>query len=133
MSEGNRSRWVKYDGSAVWNPAAVMASVARTALRRRDTTTGQTSSARQHWERTVAALAYDRVEHGYEVGHDGVGIVEAGEDRDDVGAGVGVLFGKGGVKEDCQGLASKPAKPWGMVAGSFVPRGRSRRPAVWPA
>jgi hypothetical protein len=37
MSEGNRSRWVKYEGRAVWKPAAVMDSVVRTALSRNGT------------------------------------------------------------------------------------------------
>lgn len=37
MSAGNRSRCVKYEGSAVWNPDAVTERVARTALRRRGT------------------------------------------------------------------------------------------------
>jgi hypothetical protein len=41
MSEGKRSRCVKYEGRAVWKPAAVMERVARTAPRRNSTDLGQ--------------------------------------------------------------------------------------------
>jgi hypothetical protein len=53
-----------------------------------------TCSALVHTSPTVA---YYRVQSSYEVGHDGVGIMQAGKDRDDIGAGVGVLFGEGSI------------------------------------
>lgn len=57
--------------------------------------------------RYITSIAYGRVECGYKVGHDSVGIVQTSKDRDDIGAWVGVLLSKGGVEEDCQGLSGK--------------------------
>lgn len=104
MSEGNRSRWVKYDGSAVWKPAAAMEREVRTALSRRATVGGQRETGQLLMRLTASATADDGVERGHEVGHDGVGIVQAGEDGKDVRARVGVLLAEGGFQEDCQGL-----------------------------
>jgi hypothetical protein len=56
---------------------------------------------------TIAPTPYCRIQCGNKVGHDGVGIVQTGEDRYDVGAGIGVLLGEGGIEEDCQGLSGK--------------------------
>jgi hypothetical protein len=46
---------------------------------------------------TTPPIAYYGVQRGYEVGHNGVGIVQTSEDRDDVGARVGVLLGQGSI------------------------------------
>lgn len=46
---------------------------------------------------TAPAIAYCCVKRGHEVGHDGVGIVEASQDRDDIGAGVGVFLGESSI------------------------------------
>lgn len=81
---------------------------------------------------TVSSIAYGSVQCSDKIGHDGIGIVETSEDRDDVGAWVGVLLSKGGVEEDCQGLSGKRVRPVNAhVVG--VPRGRCRRPGLWPA
>jgi hypothetical protein len=57
-------------------------------------------SLRQPYARpvpTAATTAHHRVEHGHQVGHDGVGIAQASQHRDDVGAGVRVLFGEDSI------------------------------------
>lgn len=46
---------------------------------------------------TAPAMAHHRVQRSDEVGHDGVGVVQPREHRDDVGAGIGVLLGEGGI------------------------------------
>jgi hypothetical protein len=86
MSEGNKSRCVKYDGRAVWNPAAVMERAARMAFRRNDTDalSACLSSSCGPLQRTASPIPYGAIQCRYEVGHDGVGIVEAGEDRYDI-------------------------------------------------
>lgn len=47
--------------------------------------------------RTGTPGTYRRVERRYEVGHDGICIVQPSEDRDDVGAWIRVFLGEGGV------------------------------------
>jgi hypothetical protein len=75
-----------------------MESVARTALSRNGTTLDQqVLAAAACVAHTAPAVAYDRVQGGYEVGHNGVGVVQPGEDGNDIGAGVGVLLGQGGI------------------------------------
>lgn len=97
----------------MWKPAAVIDRVACTALSRNGTVHASAARATvlllpRH---TAAAIAYHRVQRRYQVGHDGVGVVQPSKNRDDVGAGVGVLLGQGGVEEDGQGLAGgKPTK-----------------------
>jgi hypothetical protein len=46
---------------------------------------------------TASPIAYDRVERGHKVGHNGVGIVEACEDGEYVGARIGVLLAESGI------------------------------------
>ena len=64
----------------MWKPAAVMESVARTALSRSGTTRISRCLRLRLSVHTASAVAHDCVQRGYEVGHDGVGIVQAGED-----------------------------------------------------
>ena len=74
-----------------------MDSVARTALSRSGTALVSSRLRLCVPAHTTPAVAYDCVQRGYKVGHDGVGIVQAGEDRDDVGARVGVLLGQSSI------------------------------------
>ena len=82
-------------------------------------------------ERHVAAIADDSVEGRDEIGQDGICIVQAGEDGENVGAWVGVFLAEGSSQEDGQCLAGKHVKfrgSGGVVAyvESVLIRGSSR-------
>lgn len=120
MSEGNRSRCVKYDGSAVWKPAAAMERAARTALWRTDTKPDQLVPPHSivPARPTTPPASYSRIERRHKIRHDGVGMVEAAKDRYDIRARIRVLFAQGGIEEDCQGLSGKRVGPCMYTAAS---------------
>lgn len=76
----------------MWKVAAVMAMVVRTAFSR--TRTGQISKEpeadfRKH---TIAPIAYYTIERRYKVRHYSISIVQACQNRDNIGTGVCVLL-----------------------------------------
>jgi hypothetical protein len=83
----------------VWKAAAVMARLVETALRRNCTAKRASAYAPQCLgdTPTVSPIAYHGIEGSHKVGEDGIGIVEACEHGDDVGAGVGVFLAEGGI------------------------------------
>ena len=55
------------------------------------------ASDKSYIAHTVPAIAYGCIQCSYKVGHDGVGIVQAGEHRYDVGAWIRVFFAKSSI------------------------------------
>jgi hypothetical protein len=53
---------------------------------------------------TTAAIAHDAIQNSHELGNNMVDLIEACQDRDDIRAGVCVLFAQDAGQEDRQGL-----------------------------
>lgn len=103
MMAGKRSRWIKYVRRLVWYAPAVTARTTSTAFLRRLTARMSAhchTFCRPLLPRTVFAVADNLLQSPRKLGENGIDVVDARQDGDNVGARMGVSLAEGFGQED---------------------------------